>query len=233
MPERRSSSSDQTRARSPTRIAAPVPNSVAVAAERLAGVPVRRSRCAWPGRPRRVSAPSMTSSWTSALACTNSSAATARSTAASSSAGSGAGRGRRASPSRRRPGAAACRPRPGRATSSTTGARLGVHRGERARAGGRGSRSSASVTAARSRSSSAAASGGAGCGGGRAASRRSPASIAQRGGARSRRPVRSAGSAVRGCRPASSTSDSCSVVPRSRRMRSARQSTRGPYPRCP
>ena len=37
------------------------------------------------GRPRRVWAPSMTSSWTRALACTNSSAATARSTAASSS----------------------------------------------------------------------------------------------------------------------------------------------------
>ena len=98
---------------------------LAVAVEVLVGVPGRRSRCAWPAGPGGCAAPSMTSSWTSALACTNSSAATARSTAASSSAGSAVRRGRRASPSRRRPGAAACRLRRGRATSSTTGARLG------------------------------------------------------------------------------------------------------------
>ena len=140
-------------------MAAPVPNA--------SPSPVRSAppcRAANPmcvaGRPRRVWAPSMTSSWTRALACTNSSAATARRTAASSSPARRRPR-RRASPSRRRPGAAACRPRRARDTSSATGTRLGSIAARVVRCRSRNS-VSASVTAARSRSSPAAASDGSG-----------------------------------------------------------------------
>ena len=83
-PERASSSSDQTSARSPTRIAAPVPK--ATPSPVSAWTPCRPANPMWvAGRPRRVCAPSMTSSCTRALACTNSRAATARRTAPSSS----------------------------------------------------------------------------------------------------------------------------------------------------
>ena len=72
-----SSSSAHDRHRSPSRIAAPTPKPSDEPSHSLPRCSVAKRRCA-AGMPRRVSQPSMTSSWMSAQACSSSSAVAAR-----------------------------------------------------------------------------------------------------------------------------------------------------------
>ncbi len=115
-PQRRSSSSAQLSSRSPSRIAAAAPYCSGSPRQPAPRCSASNARCV-AGRPRRVSEASMKSSWTSALACSSSSAAQAR-TSASSSAGRRARR--RGSPSSRTPRGTACRRRPSARASSSS-----------------------------------------------------------------------------------------------------------------